>query len=1517
MTFPRPPGAVGLYDPANEKDACGVGFVAHLKGRASHDIVRSALTVLENMSHRGACGSDPLSGDGAGLLVGMPDPFLRVVVQRELACELPPPGRWAAGLIFLPADKRDRQICKGIFERYVQVQGQRLIGWRPVPTSPDLAKVGPSARAGMPVMEMVFIGAARELDADAFERQLYLIRKQAYHAIRACGLEHVDAYYVCSLSSRVLVYKGQLTSHQLSPFFPDLADPAFGSHLAMVHSRFSTNTFPSWDRAQPMRYLCHNGEINTLKGNATWMRARQGLFRSPAFGDELRRLYPIIDPETSDSGIFDNVLELLVLAGRPLSEAMMMMAPEAWQNDPHLDPHRRAFYEYHANLMEPWDGPATVMFTDGRQIGAVLDRNGLRPARWLVTHDDRVVMASEAGVLDIPAARVKAKGRVEPGRMFLLDFGRGAIVADDELKLEAARKHPYAGWLAAQRFGLSDLEPAPAVPGLEPESLPQRLAAFGYTHEHLRLLLEPMVRAGLEPLGSMGNDAALACLSRLPRLVPDYFQQLFAQVTNPPIDSIREAVFMSLECPIGPEGNLLATTERQAARLWLAHPVLGNDELAAIKYMDHNGWRAWTIDATWARGEGPGGMRRALDRIAADASQAIVNGYSVLILSDRALGPDRVPVPMLLAVGAVHQHLVRTADRTQAALIVESGEPREVHHHCALLGYGADAVNPYLAFEALWQARRDSWLDAALDEPAIVARYRAAVGKALRKVMGKMGISTLQSYKGAQIFEAVGLAPGVIDTCFTGTVSRIGGVGFDVLAEEALARHRAGYAAAPVPGLPNPGEYQWRPGGEQHMWSPEVIGALQEAARTGAEAAYAEFARAVNEETHRACALRGLFAFRATESLPLDQVEPAADIVRRFSTGAMSYGSISREAHETLAVAMNRVGGKSNTGEGGEDYARFAPRADGSSARSAIKQVASGRFGVTGWYLANADQLQIKIAQGAKPGEGGELPGHKVSADIAKTRHTTPGVTLISPPPHHDIYSIEDLAQLVHDLKNANPSARISVKLVSEVGVGTVAAGVAKAKADHILVSGHEGGTGASPLTGIKHAGLPWELGLAEAHQTLVLNDLRSRVRLEVDGQLKTGRDVVIAALLGAEEFGFATAPLVALGCVLMRKCHLNTCPVGIATQDPGLRARFPGQPEHVITYLYLVAEEVRRLLAGLGLKSLDAAIGRVDLLEARPGDHPKASSLDLSAILKPAAALRPGAGVRKTCEQEHGLAGALDHALIEEARAALEGGGRVRIERRVRNVNRTVGTLLSHALVKRHGPGGLPDGSIHVKLAGSAGQSLGAFLAPGVTLELEGDANDAVGKGLSGGRVIAYPPRASTFAAEDGVLVGNVALYGAVSGAAFLAGRAAERFAVRNSGARAVVEGVGDHGCEYMTGGTVVVLGRTGRNFGAGMSGGVAYVLDVDGHFARRCNREMVELSEVRAGEDVDALRTLIAEHASLTGSAQAARLLADWPAAAARFVMVMPVEYRRALAARATPPAQEVARGEAYRVS
>ncbi len=1494
----------GLYDPANEKDACGVGFVANIKGVRSHQIVLDAETILRNMDHRGACGCEYNTGDGAGILTGMPHDFMQKVVKADFGADLPEPGRYAAGNVFLPQDAAQREKCIAVFNKFIEAQGQKLIGWRQVPTDSKKADVGPIALQSEPVVQQVLIAAADGTADDEFERQIYLIRKQATTELRNDKtMSEAKMFYVNSLSPKVIVYKGMLMSWQVLPYFPDLTDEDYKTHLAMVHSRFSTNTFPSWDRAQPLRFMSHNGEINTLRGNANWMMARQGTVESKLFGEEMSKLFPLVEADLSDSGTFDNALEFLLMSGRTLQHAVMMMVPEAWQNHHTMSENKRAFYEYHSTLMEPWDGPASIVFTDGKYIGAVLDRNGLRPSRYYLTNDDRVIMASEVGVLPtIDPSTVIEKGRLQPGRIFLIDFEEARLIPDEEVKETMAASYPFREWINKERLQLSEIPAADAM-GFDQETLLARQQALGYTVETSKFMLLPLIRAKKDPIGSMGNDSALACLSDQPRMLYDYFKQLFAQVTNPAIDSIREEIVMSLECYIGPEGNLLEAEASDCHRLLVPHPILTNEELAALKHMDHRGWKSKEIDITWDRSEGEAGLPKALDRICAESEAAIDDGYSLIVLTDRAMGPDRVAVSTLLACGAVHQYLVKKTKRTRIGIVLETGEAREVHHHCLLIGFGADAINPYLAFETIWDARADGRIEDLTDEQ-ITEAYRLGVKKGMLKVMAKMGISTLQSYKGAQIFEAVGLRDDVIDRCFTGTASRIQGVDFKVLAQELLRRHAIGYperSEDQLATLPNYGEYHWRSTGERHMWDPQSIADVQIAARTNSSEAYQRFADHCNHDAKTRCALRGLLKVREGSlgsPIPIEEVEPAKEIVKRFCTGAMSFGSISAESHETLAIAMNRLGGKSNTGEGGEETRRWEPDENGDLRRSAIKQVASGRFGVTINYLTNADEIQIKISQGAKPGEGGELPGRKVDQRIANVRYSTPGVTLISPPPHHDIYSIEDLKQLIHDLKNANPAARISVKLVSEVGVGTVAAGVAKGYADHILISGDSGGTGASPLTSIKHAGMPWELGIAETHQTLVMNDLRSRVVLQTDGQLKTGRDVVIAACLGAEEFGFSTAPLVTLGCIMMRKCHLNTCPVGIATQDEELRKKFTGKPEHVVNYLFMVAEDARKVMASIGARSILDLVGRVDCLETNEAiKHWKADGLDLTSMLTLAPKPHDAVGVYCTQSQDHGLELALDNKLIELAAGTLKDGSPCEIDLPIINTNRAVGTTLSHEVAKRFGLDLLPPDTIKIKLTGSAGQSIGAFLAKGITIELEGDGNDYVGKGLSGGRIVIYPPKESSFVPEDNIIAGNVVLYGATSGKAFMRGRAAERFCVRNSGAHAVIEGVGDHGCEYMTGGRAVILGKTGRNFASGMSGGVAYVLDEDGEFNLRCNLELVDLEKVEQSEDIEELRELISEHQKYTGSTVAERLLSDWDNSLKKFVKVMPRDYKRVL--------------------
>jgi len=1499
------PDKKGLYDPANETENCGVGFVAHIKGEASHQIIEDADHILRRMEHRGACGCETNTGDGAGILTGLPYAFLNRVAKEEFNIDLPEKGRYAAGNVFLPVDETERAACKKLVNELIEQSGQRLIGWRELPVDPIKADIGATARHAMPHMEQLFVAAADGVDTDDFERKLYILRKHSTHTIRSDkNIKQAELFYYCSLSTKVIVYKGMLNPDQMMPFFTDLSAADFSSHLAMVHSRFSTNTFPSWDRAQPKRFMSHNGEINTRLGNANWMKAREGTAESELFGEDIKRILPVIEPDVSDSGSFDNVLEFLLMGGRSLQEAVMMMVPEAWQNDASMSEEKRAFYEYQSALMEPWDGPASIVFTDGRYIGATLDRNGLRPSRYYLTHDDRVIMASEVGVLPVDSDNVKLKGRLQPGKMFLIDFDKGRMIPDEELKHEFASKQPYHQWLSNQRIALSQLEPNQEPHGFNPETLLARMRAFGYTSETMQFMLLPLVKEGRDPVGSMGNDAALACMSDKSRMIYDYFKQLFAQVTNPAIDSIREEVVMSLQCYIGPEKNILQSTEQHAHRLLIPHPIITNEELAALKHIDFRSWTTKTIDLTYDKSEGTSGLANALNRICDEATQAIADGHSLIVMSDRNVSAERIPVSALLATGAVHQHLVAKHLRTRIGLVLESAEAREVHHHCMLTGYGIDAINPYLAFEALWDAQRKGLLDTDVydTDDKIVAGYRKSVGKGMFKVFAKMGISTLQSYKAAQIFEAVGLADDVIARCFDGTASRIQGVSLEVLAEESMRRHALGYAEreANVTLLPNQGDMHWRASGDRHMWNPQSISSLQQAARSGDKSAYQRFAKLANEDTKN-CTLRGMLNFRANVNggaIDINEVEPAKEIVKRFATGAMSFGSISPESHESLAIAMNRMGGKSNTGEGGEDADRWTPDANGDSRRSAIKQVASGRFGVTINYLTNADELQIKVSQGAKPGEGGELPGTKVDNLIARLRHSTPGVGLISPPPHHDIYSIEDLAQLIHDLKNANRAARISVKLVAENGVGTIASGVTKAHADHIVIAGHDGGTGASPITSIKHAGLPWELGVAETHQTLVMNDLRSRVVIQTDGQMKTGRDVAIAALLGAEEYGFATAPLITLGCVMMRKCHLNTCPVGIATQDKELRKKFKGKPEHIVNYLFMVAEDLRQIMAELGFRSINEMIGRVDCLQsATESAHWKQSGIDLSMLLTPAEKPHKNVEVHQTIKQDHGLEDALDNQLIELSKDALENGKQVNIELPVININRVVGTMLSNEVAKKYGSELLPDGTINIKLTGSAGQSLGAFLAKGITIEVEGDANDYVGKGLSGGRVIVYPAKNSTFIAEENILVGNVCLYGATSGEAYFRGIAAERFCVRNSGAHAVVEGIGDHGCEYMTGGRIAVLGSIGRNFAAGMSGGVAYIWDHQGDLATKCNMGMVELETVSADEDIAELKGMIENHLKYTDSEVARRMLNDWDGTLSQFVKVMPTDYKRVL--------------------
>ncbi|MGI5168922.1 glutamate synthase large subunit [Spirillospora sp. CA-253888] len=1490
---PGRPQNQGLYDPANEHDACGVGMVADLHGRKSHDIVQNALTVLRNLDHRGAVGAEPDDGDGVGVLVQVPDAFFREVCDFAL----PEAGAYAAGIAFLPADADERAAAVAHIETLCVEEGLTVLGWRELPHDPDFA--GPAARKAMPHFAQLFVApAAHGLHTGKtgleLDRAVFCMRERAEQDVRV---------YFPSLSSRTIVYKGMLTTPQLEPFFPDLSDPRFASAIALVHSRFSTNTFPAWELAHPYRFIAHNGEINTVKGNRNWMRAREALLKSDLIPGDLSRIYPVIDIEASDTASFDECLELLHLAGRSLPHAVLMMIPEAWENHTEMDPARRAFYEFHSTLMEAWDGPASVTFTDGTVVGAVLDRNGLRPGRYWVTDEGFVVLSSESGVLDIDQDRVVRKGRLQPGKIFLVDTAAGRIIEDDEVKAELAAEHPYGEWL---HEGLVRFEELPQREREVPthETLVKRQQTFGYTLEEQRIILTPMARTGAEPIGSMGTDTPIAVLSERPRLLFDYFKQLFAQVTNPPLDAIREELVTSLQSTLGPEGNLLEPGPESCRRLVLPTPILDNDELSKIIHINDEGslphLQAHVVHGLYEVAGGGEALEHRLAEICSEVSRAISAGARIIVLSDRGSDSAKAAIPSLLLTGAVHHHLIREKTRTQVGLVVETAEARECHHMALLIGYGASAINPYLALETVEDLIKTGALtgiDAAKATRNLVKGY----GKGVLKVMSKMGVSTVASYTGAQIFEAIGLGAEVVDRCFTGTTSRLGGVGFEVIAREVAERHRRAYPPggneAAHRTLEVGGEYQWRREGELHLFNPDTVFKLQHATRTRRYEIFKEYTGRVDEQAEKLMTLRGLFALKegVRPPVPIDEVEPVSEIVKRFSTGAMSYGSISAEAHETLAIAMNRLGGKSNTGEGGEDPARFTPDANGDLRRSAIKQVASGRFGVTSEYLTNADDIQIKMAQGAKPGEGGQLPGHKVYPWVAKTRHSTPGVGLISPPPHHDIYSIEDLAQLIHDLKNANPAARVHVKLVSEVGVGTVAAGVSKAHADVVLISGHDGGTGASPLTSLKHAGAPWEVGLAETQQTLLLNGLRDRIVVQADGQMKTGRDVVIAALLGAEEFGFATAPLVVSGCVMMRVCHLDTCPVGVATQNPVLRERFSGKPEFVVNFFEFVAEEVREYLAALGFRSLDEAVGQVELIDARRAvDHWKAAGLDLSPILhRPE--LPAGASLRQTTVQDHGLDKALDNTLIQLAEGAIAGGDKVTLELPIRNVNRTVGTMLGHRVTRRWGGEGLPDDTVDITFTGSAGNSFGAFVPRGVTLRLVGDANDYVGKGLSGGRITVRPPAEAVFEAETQIIGGNVILYGATSGELFARGVVGERFCVRNSGATAVVEGVGDHALEYMTGGRAVILGGTGRNVAAGMSGGIAYVLDLN---AERVNREMVDLEPLN-GEDAEFVRGLVERHLAETGSTVAEKLLTDWEAAAARLTKIMPRDYRRVLEA------------------
>jgi glutamate synthase (ferredoxin) len=1491
------PPQQGLYNPQFEHDACGVGFIVHMKGQKSHDIIEQALTILENLEHRGACGCETNTGDGAGILMQVPHKFLQKVAAAE-GITLPTAGQYGVGMIYGSPDPTARAAGRKIFEEIAAAEGQQVLGWRDVPT--DNSTIGNTAKSSEPFMQQVFVGRSPDLADDlAFERKLYVLRKLAHTPIRAT---QVDPYwYMSSLSCRTMVYKGMLMTAQVGQYFPDLHDPDMESALGLVHSRFSTNTFPSWERSHPYRYIAHNGEINTLRGNINWMIARQSMFESDLFGDDIQKIQPAINVDGSDSTIFDNALELLTLAGRSLPHAVMMMIPEPWTAHESMSDEKKAFYEYHSCLMEPWDGPASIAFTDGTMMGAVLDRNGLRPSRYYVTKDDLVIMASEAGVLPIEPERIARKGRLEPGRMFLVNMEEGRIVADDEIKHKIATEHPYRDWITQHMVELAKVKEAPGGEGVEPQSLIQRQMAFGYTFEELRLLLSPMARDGVEAVGAMGSDTPLAVLSDRPKLLYEYFQQLFAQVTNPPIDSIREEIITSAETTIGSERNLLKPEPKSCHLIELKSPILSNEDLAKLKHIDESGFKSITIPILFNPKDGVGGLEHSMAGVCAQADRAVNDGINIIILSDRGITPDRAPIPALLAVAGLHHHLIRAGTRTRIGLVLESGEPREVHHHALLIGYGCGAINPYLAFETMEDMIHQGLL-VNVDPKTAVKNYIKAATKGVTKVASKIGISTIQSYRGAQIFEAVGLNSAVVEQYFTRTASRIEGVDLAVIVKEAIARHTHAFPDRPSKGhtLEVGGEYQWRKEGEAHLFSPQTIHALQQAVQEGDYEKYKQYAALVNEQNQSHFTLRGLLEFKAQTPVPLEEVESIESIMRRFKTGAMSYGSISKEAHEALAIAMNRVGGKSNTGEGGEDPDRYTWKNDrGDSKNSAIKQVASGRFGVTSLYLSQARELQIKMAQGAKPGEGGQLPGKKVYPWIAKVRHSTPGVGLISPPPHHDIYSIEDLAELIHDLKNANRNARISVKLVSEVGVGTIAAGVSKAHADVVLISGFDGGTGASPQTSIKHAGLPWELGLAETHQTLVLNNLRSRIVVETDGQMKTGRDVAIAALLGAEEFGFATAPLVTLGCIMMRVCHLNTCPVGVATQDPLLRQKFTGDPAYTVNFMRFIAQEVRELMASLGFRNLSEMVGRTDVLEPKKAiDHWKAKGLDISNIL-----YQPNVGpeVGRYCQisQDHGLDKSLDiTTLLDLCKDAIEQGTPVKATLPIHNINRAAGTILGNEITKRHWEG-LPEGTVQLHFQGSAGQSFGAFVPKGVTLELEGDANDYLGKGLSGGKIILYPFKQSTFVASENIIAGNVALYGATSGEVYISGIVGERFAVRNSGVSAVVEGVGDHGCEYMTGGKVVVLGHTGRNFAAGMSGGVAYVLDETGDFTTRCNTQMVGLETLEDTEEINDLYQLIEHHAKYTESQKAAQILANWANLVPKFVKVMPKDYKRVLQA------------------
>ncbi|SDK28813.1 glutamate synthase (NADPH/NADH) large chain [Catalinimonas alkaloidigena] len=1491
-----------LYVPELEHDSCGIGFTAHLKGQKSHGIVRDALQMLENMEHRGACGCDAESGDGAGILIQVPDAFFRAVLG-EKGIELPAFGSYGVGTIFFSKQEATREECRALLNKYLDDLGLELIAYRVVPTNPK--PVGPTALKVEPWIEQIFVKPKTALDAETLERKLFILKNYASHMIqKTVQAKEDDFFYIASFSHRIIVYKGQLRTGQVGAYYLDLRDERLTSALAMVHSRFSTNTFPKWKLAQPFRYMAHNGEINTIRGNVNWMKSKEVLFESSNFTkEELMMLAPICDAADSDSANLDNIVEMLTLSGRSLPHVMMMLIPEAWQEHPEMDPQKRAFYEYHASLMEPWDGPASVCFTDGEMVGATLDRNGLRPSRYCLTSDDVLVMASEAGALPVDPAKVVSKGRLQPGRMFVADLKAGRIISDEELKRDICSREPYQQWLDENKVRLEELTPAEvATEQFDGQDLFKQQLVFGFTAEDLKQILHPMATGAKEPVGSMGADTPLAVLSDQSQHLSHYFKQMFAQVSNPPIDSIRERLVMSLQASIGPSKNILAASPEHCRQIALQQPVLSNEQLNTLKYIDHPHFRTYVLKTLFPATDEPGVLEAAVDRICEEAEAAVNEGYNILILSDRGSDVENAPIPSLMAAGAVHHHLIEKRLRTQTGLVVEAGDVRETHHFATLIGYGVGAVNPYLTLDTIESFEQDGLFPEALDATQAKKNYIYAVGAGLLKIFSKMGISTLQSYKGAQIFEALGVNKTVIDKCFRGTISRIEGMGFDELAKEVLMRHRMAYPPAHLAPQPRTrlevgGLYQWKRTGEFHLFNPETIHLLQHSTRSNKYDIYKKYARAINEQVEKACTLRGLLEFKADRtSIPIDEVEPAENIYKRFATGAMSFGSISHEAHSTLAIAMNRIGGKSNSGEGGEDEIRFERKANGDWERSAIKQVASGRFGVTSNYLTNAAELQIKMAQGAKPGEGGQLPGHKVDEWIGRVRHSTPGVGLISPPPHHDIYSIEDLAQLIYDLKNANREARINVKLVSEAGVGTIAAGVSKAHADVILISGHDGGTGASPLSSIRHAGIPWEIGLSEAHQTLVKNDLRSRVTLQTDGQIRTGRDIAIAIMLGAEEFGVATAALVVEGCIMMRKCHLNTCPVGVATQDPELRKLFTGDPDHVVNLFQFLVQDLREIMAELGFRTVDEMVGQVQCLKMRDNiDHWKIKNLDLSPILAKESA-GSEVGIYKQMEQDHGIEYVLDRRLIEAAQPALENMEAVYSEFEIINTDRSTGTMLSNEISKRYGSGGLPSGTIHLKFRGSAGQSFAAFSAPGIHFEVEGEANDYFGKGLSGSRLVIYPDRTSQFKASEQIIIGNVAFYGATSGEAYIRGQAGERFCVRNSGVKAVVEGVGDHGCEYMTGGRVVVLGETGRNFAAGMSGGVAYIYDPHENFPSQCNKELVEL-EALEEEDKELVRELVENHAMYTESALAQGLLENWEKEIGSFIKVMPREYKAVL--------------------